>query len=231
MRFATLTTACTLAWTATVQTAAAAIVSGSFAGIAQDGLLLGPGPATPTFQAEQVRGTFRIDTSLLGPQTVEGPEFASYQLLGDALLLRFTVAGTTYSFGNQGLASTATVFTGQGGQSLLFGANLLDTGFPVALLMFGGPVPDGAPGLFVQGLDLATLQPAPIMLEAASAAFQLTQDVGASLVLTELRFDAPNAVPEPAGWWLVLTGLLLCQRYRAAVMNCPKLSHQTMTVV
>lgn len=208
-----------LAVGAMAQTAAAAIVSGSFSGIASDGLLFGTGPATPTFEGAQVQGSFRVDTLLLGPQTLEDPENASYRLTGDALLLRFTVGGTTYSFGNQGLVSVATVFTGQGGQTVLFGANFIDNSAPSALLWFGDDLPAGASGLYVDGLDLTSLHPAPVLPGFFSrAGFQLSADVGAVMTLITLRFDDPAAVPEPATWALLLAGLALARWRRMAAL-------------
>lgn len=223
MRISALAATIVLAWLAIVNTATAAIVTGSFAGIAHDALLFGNGTAVPTFDGASVQGTFRIDTGLVGTPTDQDVDFANYRLTGDALLLRFTVGGTTYSFGDQGLASAATVFTGQGGQALLFGANFLDVGFPTALLLFGDALPAGASGLYVDGLDLATLRPAPIPLDTAMVGFQLTQDVGAMLALTALRFDDPQPVPEPAGWVLLLTGLALAgRRYAVASVQAKR---------
>ncbi|MFT3718309.1 hypothetical protein [Pseudorhodoferax sp.] len=206
-----------IACCACAQQAAAAIVSGSFSGIAQDALLFGAGPAAPAFAGAPVQGRFRVDTALLGPQTLEDPDYASYRLTGDALLLEFTLLGTTYRFGDQGLASAATVYTGQGGQAVLFGANFLDTSYPTALLWMGGAVPAGAAGLYVDGLDLATLHAAPQPAdELLVIGFQLGADTGATLAQATLRFDAPPAeVPEPAGWALLATGWALAAWRRA----------------
>lgn len=215
MRMTRWTAAIALAGCALAQTAVAAIVSGSFSGTAEDGLIFGPGPITPTFAGAAVQGTFRIDTSLLGPQTPDGDDSATYALTGDALLLSFTLLGQTYRFGDQGLRSQALVFTGSGGQVLTFAANVLGNSTPTAILRFGASLPAGAAGVWVDGLDLTTFHASPIAPEFLSADFQLQGDVGATIALTALRFDDAAQVPEPATWALLLAGAALLARRTA----------------
>lgn len=195
--------------------AKAAVVSGTFSGVARDALLFSGGPLIPTFDGASVTGTFRVDTGLVGSPTPQSPEFVSYVLAGNALQLSFTVLGNTYVFGTQGLDSAATVYNDGTGQGVTFLANFLGQTDTMAVFGLGGNLPSGATDLFVDGLDLSTFHAAPVDLTFASAAFQLSFEKGARLELSDVRFDAMQ-VPEPAAWILLLSGLavLAWQRRR-----------------
>ncbi len=189
------------------QQASAKTVTGSFTGLAFD-MQFGPGdPAPPLFNGAAVEGTFSLMTDLVGPPESLETNFASYRLVEGALLLTFSTMGSTYVFGDEGLDSAATVYTDASGQNVLFGANFFGSNGYEAMLSFGGNLANGATGLYVDGLDLATFHSGLVQLAFTDAYFRLSPTIGARVVLSDLQFDAVSAVPEVETWALLVAGL------------------------
>ncbi len=189
------------------QPASAKTVTGSFAGLAFD-MQFGAGDPPPAlFNGASVKGTFSLVTDLVGlPESLE-TNFASYRLVEGALMLSFSTMGATYVFGNEGLDSAATVYTDASGQNVLFGANFFGSSGYEAMLSFGGNLANGATGLYVDGLDLTTFHPGPVQLAFTDAYFRLAPTIGARVLLSDLQFNAVNAVPEVETWALLVAGL------------------------
>lgn len=183
--------------------ASALVVSGHFAGIANDAQFEFGLPPLATFNDAPVTGTFRLDTDQVGQPDIVDPGFVAYRLPVGALVLSFTVLGHSYHYGNNTVDSAATLAADPSGQGLMFGADFFGSLAQSASLSLGG-----APGTFFDDLDLRTFHPGPVDLSLVDAYFRLAPDVGARVQVLQLSFDEVAAVSAPGTLLLTVAGLL-----------------------
>ncbi len=182
--------------------------SGSFSGVANDSRYNATSSNPGNFDGVVVTGTFWLDLSTLPPPYAEEPDVTYTVLEPNQLKLSFSIPGHgTHVFdGEDAGSSLLEAMNGAAGQSITFAP---DWTFPYwnARLVLAG-------GLF-DGMDASTLRPGVVDLAKSGAYFFAGRELGASLSLTEVRFDGVSAVPEPAAWAAMLAGLALLAGVRA----------------
>lgn len=184
-----------------IATAQAAVVSGTFQGIAFNSRIAATSPTPGDFDGSVVTGRFRFDSGGVLPPEDDLPipdsAHARWRYLqAGALQLAFEAVGEPAVFAADDGSWNAALFWNEPGNQYI--AFLPDQGNPylhAELRLYGA--------LF-DGVDPGSVRAGPVDLATSYASFFYGRDFGADVRLTQVVLDG-QAVPEPAGMLLVAT--------------------------